>query len=163
MIRIIKTFRNEDRKIEIRDFLQNHFIASLASQGTDIPEIAIVFYVFNGDAIYFKSRTTSSHSKNISNFNSVSLSIYSHESNYETKYGVQINGIASIIKNTNIMKDAVDLYCAKFKGASDKLPTIDDLCSKAIQSTFYQIKVTKFKIIDEDKSTNNTMLNFENF
>ena len=144
--------RNENRKQEVCNFLPNMYTANLASTNKDNVDLAIIFYVFDGENIYFKSRTTSAHSTNFNNNNNSSLNVYFEDSNHKSKYGIQLKGKVNQIFDENIMKKVVDLYEKNFEGSSLKLPSIKELCSKDINSTFYQFTINKFKIVDENSN-----------
>jgi len=147
-------------KQEVEDFLNKHFVGSLSSSMNNIPDIAIIFFVYIDWRICFKSRTTSKHSLNIKSNNTVAFSCYSHSSNYSDKYGIQIHGQVSRIRDEIFMKDTVSLYEEKFPWSGKKLPEIKILCSDDINSTFYQLEIWSFKIVDEWPHGNNTMTEY---
>lgn len=157
----LETFRKENRADELREMIKSNFMASLATTTGERAEIATIFYVFDGNHLYFKSRTSSVHSINIEKINKVSISVYSHNSTYEAKYGFQLHGVVEKITDTITMEKVVGLYSNAFKGSGDKLPSIQELCAPEIKSTFYKLAIQEFKITDEDKSTNRTMLTYD--
>jgi len=163
MNNILDAFRNDNRKKELNKFLSSMNIGNLSSSGQGIAELAIIFYVFDGTNIYFKSRTTSNHSNNLKTNEKASFTAYFQNSNYKTKYGAQLRGRVKQILNEELMQKVVKLYGETFDGSTAKLPSIKELCSSEIQSTFYQFSIDQFKIVDENQEQNRTMLKYEEY
>ncbi len=146
------------RSTEVQEFLKKQFTGSLATiSDNSEADIAIVFFVSDKNELYFKSRTTSTHSENIKIQNEVAFSCYSHDSNYSWKYWVQIHGKVERIYDTNLMTKVVFLYSQRFVGSGKKLPSIETLCQEDCWSTFYKLIINEFKIVDEGPDGNNTM------
>lgn len=154
-------YKDTDRQLELYKFLGDHFVGSLASSSEDGVELATIFFVNSKCELYFKSRTESAHSRNLKVSNKVAFSAYSHLSNYKVKYGVQAKGFVDRILDQKLMSDVVNSYGAAFEGSGAKLPSISELCSQSISSTFYRLTLTEFKIVDEGGPENRTMLSYE--
>lgn len=137
---------------ELLTFLDNQFIGNLATSDGDSLNLVTIFYVRYNKCLFFKSRTTSVHSLHVEKNKKIVFTAYSHDSNYSDKYGVQIKGSATRITDHETMKMAVNLYSERFDGAGAKLPSIEELCSPEIKSTFYKLEIDSFKIIDEEKT-----------
>jgi len=153
--------RDDNRRVELASFLAFEFIASMATLGKGMANLNTVFYIHNNFELYFKSKTTSGHSNNLKNTQKVSFAIHANDSSYKAKYGVQLIGLVSRITNEPTMTKVVDIYSKKFEGAGAKLPSIKELCSDEIKSTFYKFVIEEFKIVDEDSIENRTMLEYE--
>ena len=156
----------QDRKTECKYFLENSYVGILATCDVKHSSYASnIFIVFNGEKLIFKSRTESLHSLYASDIErSVGFAIYSHDSNYMQKYGVQLTGKIKRILSPEEMEKAVELYDMKFTGARSKLPAdLSLLCANNIKSTFYYLEIDKFKIIDEGFEGNRTMLEYDKF
>jgi len=155
--------RYEDRSVELIDFLSKHDTGCLATSDGANPFAAVAFFVYEFGNLVFKSRTASGHSTHLRSNVNASFAVYNHGSTYDAKYGAQLLGTASRIREPRLMQRAVELYGERFAGSAAKLPSIEELCSDGIASTFYHFAIARFKIIDEDKTCNRTMLAYEDF
>jgi nitroimidazol reductase NimA-like FMN-containing flavoprotein (pyridoxamine 5'-phosphate oxidase superfamily) len=72
------TFRREDRKVEICEYLRINKVASLATFNASEVHIATIFYIYHNGSIFYKSKTTSIHSQNIliNKFGSIIVLLY---------------------------------------------------------------------------------------
>ena len=158
-----KIVRHENRSVELTEFLSHEDTGCLGTTDGIDAFTAIVFYVYENGRLYFKSRTGSNHSTHLRSHPQASFAVFLKSSTYDSKYGAQLLGRARRIQETDTMQRVVKLYGECFAGATAKLPSIKELCSDEIASTFYQFEIEKFKIIDEDGTRNRTMLNYEDF
>jgi len=152
--------RNDDRVRELMWFLGVIDKASLATTDGIMPAIATIFVVHDQADVFFKSRTASHHSKNVQESPRAALAAYLEGSSYDAKFGAQLVGTVSRIRDVPMMQRCVDLYAARFAGSAAKLPSLEELCSDEVASTFYRFRIEAFKIVDEDKVQNRTMLTF---
>jgi len=159
------TFRDDNRSVELTKFLSHQNTGCLATtDGTDA-FTAIIFFVYDDGRLFFKSHTTSNHSTHLCSNTKASFGVYLETSTYEAKYGAQLLGKATRVRDAKTMQLVVQLYSDRFSGSAAKLPSIQELCSENIASTFYQFTIEKFKIIDEDKvhAHKHTMLDYKKF
>ena len=159
----LDVFRHENRSIELAKFLSREDIGCLGTTDGADPFIAIVFYVYDNGRLFFKSRTISGHATHLVDHATASFAIFLKSSTPDAKYGAQLIGRAACVRDTQTMKSVVELHCGRFARPIGKLPSIQELCSDKIASTFYQFDILKFKIIDEDKVRNRTMLQYEDY
>ena len=97
----------------MQDYLQNHHVATLATSGSDGPWAAAVFYVNDGDNIFFLSAPTSRHCLNLEQNPRVAVTIQEDYSDWLEIKGVQLEGIASEI--SGVEEERVrKLYGRKF-------------------------------------------------
>jgi hypothetical protein len=97
----------------VQDYLQNHHVATLATCGTEGPWAAAVFYVNDGDTIFFLSSPTSRHCLNLEQNPHVALTIQEDYSDWMEIKGVQLEGVANEISGAEEDK-ARRLYGEKF-------------------------------------------------
>ena len=152
--------RQEDRSEELLDFLSQTTTGSLATAGEQTADVCTFYFARIGSNLIFKSRTTSQHSINISKNNRVHVVVHDPSSNYQSKYGVQLQGTVERILDVSFMEQAVLEYDRIFTGAAKKLPSVEELCSPDVSSTFYSFRIKSFKITDETPDKNRTILDF---
>lgn len=152
--------RHEDRSRELFSFLETESIGSIGTTDGADPFLTIVFYVSESGSLFFKSRTGSGHSKHVARHPRSSFAVFHSGSTYEAKYGAQLIGRVCRVRDREKMNRVVQMYEQRFEGSGSKLPSIDELCGDAILSTFYEFQIDEFKIIDEDKTNNRTMLSY---
>jgi uncharacterized protein YhbP (UPF0306 family) len=94
-------------------YLQSHHVATLASCGSEVPWAAAVFYVNEGDTLFFLSSPSSRHCLNLSQNPVVAVTIQEDYSDWLEIKGIQIEGVASEISGLEEEK-ARRLYGQKF-------------------------------------------------
>lgn len=94
-------------------YLRDHHVATLATNGTEGPWAAAVFYVNEGDTLYFLSSPESRHSRNLAQNPRVALTIQEDYHDWLEIKGVQIEGVATEISGADEEK-ARRLYGRKF-------------------------------------------------
>jgi len=97
----------------VHSYLKDHHVATLATCGSDGPWAAAVFYVNDGDTIFFLSSPTSRHCRNLEQDPRVTVTIQEDYSDWLEIKGVQIEGVASEISGAEEEK-ARRLYGQKF-------------------------------------------------
>src|SRR4051812_2823427 len=91
--------RNDNRSLELSTFMQTQDIGCLSTTDGRDSFVAIVFYVVEDDRLYFKSRTGSNHSKHLQSHSSASFGVYEKNSSYDAKYGAQLLGNVSRVRD----------------------------------------------------------------
>ena len=114
------------------------------------PWTSTVFYAIDNDFnFYFISEPTTRHSKAIHKNKLVSGSIAdSNQVVTDKKIGVQMEGIASEVKNKNKLKIILSMWHKKNPGFEDII-NIPNLIKKIIKGRFYQIKPNLIKFFNE--------------
>lgn len=97
----------------MQSYLNNHHVATLATYGNDGPWAAAVFYVNDGDTIFFLSSPTSRHCLNLEQDPRVAVTIQEDYSDWLEIKGVQFEGVATEISGVEEEK-ARKLYGQKF-------------------------------------------------
>lgn len=154
---MLSEIRSDDRREELNRFLTSTYVGSLATAGVDGVSVATIWFVSKDGILYFKSRTASGHSHHAKTNPSCMIAAYAHNSNYNDKYGVQIKGDVERVLELNEMGLVTELYESSFAGSSKKLPSLEELCSADVASTFYKFTCRAFKITDETSDGNRTM------
>src|SRR4051812_1913699 len=109
-MRDIGVKRSDNRIEELVGFLQRTNIGCLATAGADgLACIAIIFFVYADGNVYYKSRTASAHSVNLSRAPHASMAIFDPNSTYKTKYGAQLKGRVTRIRDVDYMNKVVGL------------------------------------------------------
>ena len=156
-------FRDDNRSVELAEFLSREDTGCLATTDGVDAFIAVCFFVYENGRLFFKSGTASRHSTHLRSRAKSSFSVYCAASTYDAKYGAQLLGTATRIRDVNAMRRCVQLYGDRFAGSAAKFRSIEELCGDEVASTFYQFMIERFKILDEDNVHKRTMLNYEEF
>lgn len=160
---MLSEIRSDDRREELRRFLASTYVGSLATACVDDVSVATIWFVFNDGVLYFKSRTESGHSYHAKANPNCMIAVYAHKSNYTDKYGVQMRGSVERVLEMHEMDLVTRLYESSFSGSSKKLPSLEQLCSADIASTFYKFTIRAFKITDETSEGNRTTNEYRDF
>lgn len=102
-----------DFRTTVRDYLQSHHVATLATCSQDIPWAAAVFYVFADETIYFLSSPKSRHALNLAQNSRVALTVQENLEDWLRIKGIQIEGVASEISGAEEEK-ARRIYGKRF-------------------------------------------------
>lgn len=97
----------------MQQYLRDHHVATLATFGNEGLWAAAVFYVYDGDTLFFLSSPKSRHCLNLTQNPHVAVTIQEDYSDWLEIKGVQIEGVASGISGTEEEK-ARKLYGQKF-------------------------------------------------
>jgi uncharacterized protein YhbP (UPF0306 family) len=97
----------------VQQYLRNHHVATLASCGNEGPWAAAVFYVNEGDTLFFLSSPSSRHCLNLVHNPVVAVTIQEDYSDWLEIKGIQIEGVAREISGVEEEK-ARRLYGQKF-------------------------------------------------
>ncbi|MCM2358980.1 MAG: pyridoxamine 5'-phosphate oxidase family protein [Geobacteraceae bacterium] len=97
----------------IQGYLRDHNVATLATGGSEDLWAAAVFYVNDGNTLYFLSAPTSRHCMNLAHDPRVAMTIQEDYSDWLDIKGVQLEGVASEISGAEEER-ARRLYGRKF-------------------------------------------------
>ena len=136
-------------KAELFNYLKSQHTLYLATYDGK-PWTSTVFYAVDNDFnFYFISEPTTRHSKAIEKNKLISCSIAdSNQVVTDKKIGVQIEGIASEVKNKNKLKIVISMWHMKNPGFEDII-NLPNMIKKIIKGRFYQIKPTLIKFFNE--------------
>lgn len=136
-------------KTKLLNYLKTQHTMYLATYDGK-PWTSTVFYAIDNDFnFYFISEPTTRHSKAIYKNKLVSSSIAdSNQVVTDKKIGVQIEGIASEVKNKNKLKIVVSMWHKKNPGFEDII-NLPNMIKKIIKGRFYQINPTLIKFFNE--------------
>lgn len=98
---------------QVRRYLREHHVMTLASHGDEGVWAAAVFYANDGFAIYFLSSPTSRHCRNLAGNPRASAAVHEDYADWREIKGVQMEGIASVLSGEE-KERARRLYGAKF-------------------------------------------------
>lgn len=77
------------------DYLGSHRVMTLATQGSDGPWAASVFYAADGFTLYFLSSPTSRHSANVASNPRVSVTVQEDYADWQQIKGIQAEGVVA--------------------------------------------------------------------
>ena len=94
-----------------KDYLRNHNVLCLASSSENDPWVSPVFYVVHNGMLVFLSAPHTRHCQNIKHNPIVSASVQDDYKNWEEIKGIQLQGKAAQLIDTEA---AIDAYSTKF-------------------------------------------------
>lgn len=139
MIKAISGSTGSDPRARVREYLRSHNVATLATSNGEDVWAAAVFYVCDGDIIYFLSSPNSRHCLNLAQNPRVAVTIQEDYSDWLDIKGVQIEGVASEISGAE-EELARSLYGKKF-------PIVGKLAQAPAAIVKALAKVSWYKII----------------
>lgn len=102
-----------DLRHRVHDYLHSHHVATLATMASDGPWAAAVFYVNDGDRLYFLSSPTSRHCRNLDQDARAAATIQADYKNWPEIRGVQMEGRVGVLGGAEEAR-ARRLYTEKF-------------------------------------------------
>lgn len=135
----------------IRQYLSEVIHMSLATSMNNKPWVCEVHFVFDKDLnIYFRSKPSRRHSKEIAQNNSVAGNIVSQHTVGEKVRGVYFEGKAELLQNIDNKHPAYKLYCQRFNRGEEIL---EEANNQEDGHKFYKISVKKFYLFDSRESS----------
>ena len=138
-------------KTQILDFLKQHQLMTIATQGPEHPWIASVYYSFDNDLnLYFLSNPKTLHCTHIHHNHQVAVSIAdSHQKASDLKKGLQIYGHAKQITQAKLIQHAIRHWkqALNFK---DPHLTYENMINKTISGRMYIVTPQKIKFFNQE-------------
>lgn len=103
----------EATRQKLQDYLRTHHVVTLATMAADGPWAAAVFYVSDGNTLYFLSSPKTRHCRNLQQDARVAATIQADYSDWPEIKGVQLEGRVSQLSGEDEAK-ARQLYMEKF-------------------------------------------------
>ncbi|GBD99695.1 general stress protein 26 [bacterium BMS3Abin07] len=103
-----------DIRTEIKEYINNHNIATLATCVNKLPHASTIEYANDGFILYFSTNPESQKAGNIRENRNVSLTIDEDYKDWTKIKGIQMDCIAEQIIDHEEIKRAMDIYVAKF-------------------------------------------------
>jgi uncharacterized protein YhbP (UPF0306 family) len=140
----------ESLKSLICNYLERHTTLSLATCKNSQPWATDLFYASDDNCrLYFVSSGKTRHCQHIAANPHVSVSISGDVSGWEEIKGLQLDGVAVVVPDSE--RDRVaETYLAKFP-ALKKLHKASKILSSFFESSFYQITPKWIRLIDNSK------------
>ena len=140
----------ESMKSLICRYLEQHTTLSLATCHNRQPWATDLFYASDDSCrLYFVSSSKTRHCQHIAANPQVSVSISGNVSGWEEIKGLQLDGVAVVVPDSERARVA-ETYLAKFP-ALKKLHKASEILSSFLESSFYQITPKWIRLIDNSK------------
>lgn len=123
------------------DYLHGHHVMTLATQGSEGPWAAAVFYVNDGFMLYCLSAPSSRHCMNLAHSPRISATIQEDYADWPQIKGVQLEGIASGISGEEEAR-ARRLY-------GEKYPVVGKLAQAPAAIVKAMAKVRWYKVVPD--------------
>ncbi len=135
--------------MELLKYLKSQRLMCI-STCSSAPWASIVFYTIDEDMrMYFVSEPESRHCTDISNNSNVACAVFdSRQKAAKKKIGVQIQGIASEVKDHKEIKRALKMWNMSNPGL-EKLINFDAIKKVSIESRVYRIEPKLIKFFNE--------------
>jgi uncharacterized protein len=134
---------------EIADYLAQHHVMSLATQGSDGPWAAAVFYVRDGDDLVFLSSPSSRHCRDLAQEPRCAAAIQSETDDWRAIQGIQLEGRVSELAGDERSR-AQQLYGERFPFARPGIaPTAIALALARVR--WYRLRISRLYFIDNQR------------
>ena len=131
---------------EIADYLAQHHVMTLATQGGDGPWAAAVFYVRDGDDLIFLSSASSRHGRDLALEPRCAATIQSEADDWRAIQGIQLEGRVSELEGDERSR-AQQLYGDRFPFArAGSAPTAIALALARVR--WYRLRIARLYFID---------------
>ena len=139
----------------ILHYLATHNTLSLATQGSNAPQAAALFYVNSRFTLYFVSDPSSRHGNNLRTSPAVAATINEDPDNWKEIKGLQIEGEATLVQGKLKEAGVLALYLKKFPFAARFLVAKTGLDSETARKVgnvrFYRIVPERIWFIDNSQ------------
>lgn len=135
---------------KIRQYLETHRVATLATSSGDLPWAAAVFYAMDGTVLYFLSSPKSRHCRNLAKNPRVALTVQEEYADWLDIKGVQLEGEAREISGAEEER-ARKLYGEKFPvvGLVAKAPAA--IVKALAKVRWYKVEPERVYFVDNEK------------
>jgi uncharacterized protein YhbP (UPF0306 family) len=134
---------------EVCRYLADHHVLTLATQGPSGLWAAAVFYVSQGDALYFLSAGHTRHARNIAANPQVAGTIQEDYADWQAIQGIQLAGEVSLLTGA-AREEAITRYKQKYPFIAR--PAAGEMATKLQKAlavvNWYRLQVTKLYFID---------------
>ena len=127
-------------------YLDQHHVATLATQGPDGPWASAVFYVNDGLILYFLSAPTARHSRNLEADPRVAATVQEDYSAWRQIKGVQLEGRVSRLDAVESLRAAA-CYARKF-AFTDALQAPSAIAAAMKKIAWYRLESACLYLID---------------
>ena len=134
----------------VADYLERHHAMTLATCGPDGPWAAAVFYVNDGEDLFFLSSPTSRHCRNLALDARCAATVQDDTSDWVRIKGVQLEGAVSELHGAEEAR-ARQLYGAKFPlvGKPEGAPTA--ILAALAKVRWYRLRAERLHFIDNSR------------
>lgn len=129
------------------DYLNDHNVLTLATNGPDGPWAAAVFYVNKGFELYFLSAGHTRHVRNFSENWRAAAAIQEDYGDWPSIKGIQLEGVVVALAGTE-REEAINLYKEKYPFIKNAVPQILMGLAKV---NWYRLVPQKLYFIDNSK------------
>lgn len=153
---------NQDLQKFSQDFIKERYMAVIACVSEGKPRSFTCWYCVCNGALYWKSRTSSIHSRAFAENPEASLCVYDHNASYpDNKTGVQITGTVRKVVEEEEMRKVLNTFADFFGEKVYQKNNIEELCAPNTQSTFYRFNPEQLKLVSKDLNVH--MEEYESF
>lgn len=129
------------------DYLANHQVMTLATQGNEGLWAAAVFYVHDGFSFYFLSAGHTRHARNIASQPRVAATIQEDYRDWADIKGIQLAGIVTQLRDDGRYA-AIDLYLQKYPFVGEGNSQLQNALDKV---NWYKLEADRLYFIDNSK------------
>ena len=133
----------------VEEFLARHHVMTLATQGSEGPWAAALFYARDGDDLVFLSSPASRHCRDLALQPRCAATIQSEADDWRAIQGIQINGEASELK-AEALAIAQQRYAERFPFVRPGLaPAAIALALARVR--WYRLRIARLYFIDNER------------
>jgi uncharacterized protein len=139
-----------DRRQVLAQYLRNHHVMTLATNGAGGPWAAAVFYANEGPDFYFLSAPHTRHSVDLAQDPRVAATIQDDCSSWLSIKGVQLSGSVTRLEGDDV-NHARGQYDRKFAGILDAAQAPDRIASALQRIGWYRLRAEKLRFVDNSQ------------
>jgi uncharacterized protein len=134
---------------EVAAFLQRHHVMTLATQGSDGPWAAALFYALDGEDLVFLSAPASRHARELAAQPRCAATIQGQEHEWTRIQGIQLDGLATLLQGAE--RDAAErVYAERFAFVRpDEAPPAIAKALTHVQ--WYRLRIARLYFIDNSR------------
>lgn len=148
----METGSADDLRGRIEAYLDAHVALSLATQGSDGPWAASLYYARDGDRLIFVSDPQTRHGRNIEREPRVAATVHDEERDWRRIRGLQLAGLARRLASDEETAAARAVYLAKFPFARILSDEIGERDARKVEAVcWYELRLLRARLIDNTR------------
>jgi len=143
---------SDDLRETVRAYLAERYSLTLATNGSEGPWAAGVYFASEGLTLYFLSDPASRHCQDIAGNQRVAAAIHEDYKNWREIRGIQLEGTAGPVAGANDLARAWEVYLAKFPFVRQfRVGDALEIMGRAVRARFYRLVPSRVFYLDNRK------------
>jgi len=139
-----------DERARMLEYLQAHYVMTIATVGEEGPAAAATFYVSRGLDLYFLSAPYSRHCRNMTSDPRAAVTIHEDCAEWSDIKGVQMTAVGRELKGAELAA-AQHLYATKFPDVSNSEVDSGAIARALSRVSWYELAAVHVRFIDNSR------------